>query len=205
MPDRPRWRWPKRLLVAAVAVSAAIAIANLYLLRATRAQVIAAVDGAPVRSVVIVLGNIVLPNGRPGRELLERLETGYALYHAGRAPRILVSGMARAGYDEPQSMATWLVERGVPRADIVLDGGGHRTAASMADAAALGMRTALIATQEYHLPRAIYLARSAGIDAVGVSARPAGGTMLREIRTHLRECLARAETLVEVAVRGVRR
>ncbi len=202
--DRPRWSWAKRLLVAVLAASAAIAVANLYLLRTTRAQLVTAAEAAPNRPVVIVLGNVVLPSGRPGRELVQRLETGYALYHAGRASRILVSGLAREGYDEPQAMATWLVARGVPRADIVLDGGGHRTAASMADAAALGMRTALIATQGYHLPRALYLARGAGIDAVGVTAQPGGGSLLREIRAHLREYLARAETLVEVAFRGFR-
>ena len=101
-------------------------------------------------------------------------------------------------------MAAWLEAHGVPPADVVLDGGGHRTAATMADAAALGVRSALVATQAYHLPRALYLARHAGIDAVGVPAPFAELSWLAKLRVYVRETLARAEVVVEVAVRGVR-
>ena len=66
-------------------------------------------------------------------------------------------------------MAAWLEARGVTRADVA-GPGGHRTAATMADAAAVGARSALVVTQGYHLPRSLYLARRAGIDAVGVPA-----------------------------------
>jgi vancomycin permeability regulator SanA len=100
-------------------------------------------------------------------------------------------------------MAAWLERKGVPRAAIVIDPHGYRTAATMADAAAMGVRSALIATQPYHLPRSLYLARHAGIDAIGVPARNAG---MRLDRWHdsLRELLARAEIVLEVALRGVR-
>ena len=72
-------------------------------------------------------------------------------------------------------MAAWLEARGVKPADVIVDPGGHRTAATMADAAALGVRSALVVTQGYHLPRSLYLARRAGIDAVGVPAPDAAG------------------------------
>jgi vancomycin permeability regulator SanA len=74
----------------------------------------------------------------------------------------------------------------------------------MAEAARMGVRSALIATQPYHLPRSIYLARHAGIDAVGVPARNGDGSLQERWRTRLREMLARAEIVVEVALRGVR-
>ena len=63
---------------------------------------------------------------------------------------------------------------GAPRrraADVVIDRGGYRTAASMADAAAIGVQSLLVVSQRYHLPRAIYLASHAGMSAVGVPAR----------------------------------
>ena len=101
-------------------------------------------------------------------------------------------------------MAAWLEARGVPPADIVVDEGGHRTAATMADAAALGVRSALVVTQGYHLPRALYFARHAGIDAVGVPA-PAGPAGLVGLAQGVRpRDTARAEALLEVALRGVR-
>ena len=75
------------------------------------------------------------------------------------------------GYDEPHAMAALAGgARGRSRRRSWSDAGGHRTAATMADAAALGVRSALVVTQGYHLPRALYLARHAGIDAIGVPA-----------------------------------
>ncbi len=153
---------------------------------------------------MVVLGNRVFPGGIPSRELAARLETGRALYAAGRARRILVSGLAQPDYDEPHAMAAWLEAHGVPAADVVLDLGGYRTAATMADTAALGVRSILVATQAYHLPRALYLARHAGIDAVGVPSENGRRSTFDQIRTALRETLARAEIVVEVALRGVR-
>jgi vancomycin permeability regulator SanA len=153
---------------------------------------------------VIVLGNKVFPGGQPSRELAERLETARDLYQSGRAPRIVVSGLVRDGYDEPSAMADWLRARGVPSDHIVVDGGGHRTAATMANAVALGVRSSLIATQGYHLPRSLYLAHHAGIDAVGVAARPGGRAGWHLFRTYFREVVARAETVLEVVLRGVR-
>jgi len=132
-----------------------------------------------------------------------RLETGLALYKAGRAGKIIVSGGVRDN-DEPRAMAAWLEAREVPRADIILDPGGHRTAATMADAAALGVRSAHVVSQGYHLPRALYLAGKAGIDASGVPAPKVDGGSRDAGRVFIREGLARAETLVEVALRGVR-
>ena len=151
-----------------------------------------------------MLGNRVFPDGRPCRELAARLETALALHRAGRAGKLVVSGRVSAGYDEPHAMAAWLEARGVPPADIVVDEGGHRTAATMADAAALGVRSAHVVTQGYHLPRALYFARHAGIDALGVPAPAWRRGLVDWLRVFVRESLARAEALLEVAFRGVR-
>ena len=208
MPDGPGRSWRKRALVAGAVFSAVlaalVAVGNLWVLSESKDKILTAADTAPARPYVIVLGNMVLPDGRPAPELSERLQTGYALYRAGRASRVIVSGRVREGYDEPRAMANWLEARGVPAADIVLDGGGHRTAATMADAAALGVKAALVATQAYHLPRALYLARHAGIDAIGVPATRNRRSTWQNMQTQLREILARAETIIEVALRGVR-
>ena len=181
--------------------------ANAYLVASTRAAIVTDVAAAPERPVVIVLGNRVFPDGSPCWDLAERLETGAALYRAGRAKKIIVSGAwyPVVNYDEPHAMADWLVARGIPAADVVLDVGGFRTAATMADAVKLGVHGALIATQQYHLPRAIYLARHAGLDVVGVASPPSGkDPLMARLKVAVREGLARAEIIVEVALRGVR-
>lgn len=181
-----------------------VGAANLFLIASARSATVASVDAAPVRPYAIVLGNRVFPGDVPCYELAARLETALAVYRAGRAQKVIVSGQVRGDYSEPRAMASWLKARGVKPADVIEDPGGHRTAATMAGAAALGARSALVVTQAYHLPRSLFLARHAGIDAVGVPASPRTAGFIGKVRGFVRETAARAEILVEVALRGVR-
>jgi SanA protein len=146
----------------------------------------------------------VFPDGTLSRELSQRVAVALALYRAGKVQRFFLSGAAVASqsYDEPEAMAGWLERRGVPRSAMILDRLGHRTAATMADAAAQGLKDVLVCTQWYHLPRSLYLARHAGLTATGVAADDKGRAVDRA-RTFVRESFARVETIVEVAVRGV--
>jgi SanA protein len=202
-PGRPRRRALRWLLVASVVAIAFVTAANLRLIASARPAILPDAAAAPVRTSAIVLGNRVFGDV-PSLELAARLETALVLYQTGRVGKIIVSGMARGAYDEPRVMAAWLQSRGVPAGAIVADGGGHRTSATMADAAALGVRSALIVSQRYHLPRALYLARHAGIDALGVPARDTHEGWGSVATLFVRETAARAETVVEVALRGVR-
>ena len=178
---------------------------NAWVLHATSADIVPDVGAAPDRPVAIVLGNRVFPDGSLSRDLANRVGVALELFRAGKVRRIFLSGAWREaeGYDEPGVMAAWLERRGVPRAALILDRGGYRTAATMADAAAQGFREALVCTQGYHLPRALYLAHHAGIAAKGVAAGVAPRTLFDRLHSFVRESLARAETVGEVAVRGV--
>jgi vancomycin permeability regulator SanA len=200
----PRRRWPRRLAVAVLVLVGLAVVANLYLIRAAAPLTAVNVESAPARPYAIVLGNRVFPGDVPSAELAGRLETALALHRAGRAAKVIVSGRAAENYDEPRAMARWLEARGVAPANIVVDKGGHRTAATMAGAVALGVRSALVVSQGYHLPRALYLARHAGNDAVGVAAASGRSGWWGTTRGFLRETAARAETVLEVALRGVR-
>jgi SanA protein len=201
-PSRAR----RALFASALLGLAAVVAGNLWIVRATSSDIVESVAAAPSRPVAIVLGNRVFPDGGLSLDLEPRVEIAYELYRAGKTKRFFLSGAADvpAGYDEPGAMAAWLERRGVPRDAMILDRAGDRTAATMANAASLGLRDALVCTQGYHLPRALYLARHAGIDATGVAAADRVTSLRDRVRTFLREKLARAETLVEVAVRGVR-
>jgi vancomycin permeability regulator SanA len=87
-------------------------------------------------------------------------------------PWILVSGDNRANnYNEPLAMRRWLIKRGVPTRNVVSDYGGRRTYDSLRRAQAVfGLQRAVLVTSDFHLPRALFLARSMGLDAVGVGA-----------------------------------
>ena len=114
----------------------------------------------------IVLGAYVFPDGTPSDMLADRLVAGLALWRAGAVQRVIVSG----GADEAAGMAAWLSRHGVGDAAIVVDAGGVRTRATMVRAASSGVRTAVVCTQRFHLPRALFLAQAAGIAAVGLVA-----------------------------------
>jgi SanA protein len=182
----------------------ALGAANAYLVETTAGDIVNDVAAAPRRSVAIVLGNSVFKGGVLSWGLAARVQVALDLYEAGKVEKIFLSGAYRPadGYDEPGAMASWLERHGVPRSVMILDRMGHRTAATMADAARQGFHDAIICTQRFHQPRCLYLARHEGITATGVAADNHGGVALDYARAFIREWLARAETLVEVAVRA---
>jgi vancomycin permeability regulator SanA len=172
----------------------------------TRGDIAAGVADAPERPVAIVLGNRAFSDGSLSRELAARVRVALELYRAKKVRTIFLSGAVypQQSYDEPGAMAGWLERRGVPREAMILDRQGFRTAATMADAVKEGFHDVLVCTQAYHLPRAIYLARHAGLEATGVAGEQPPAQLVPRIGTFIRETLARAETVVEVALRGVR-
>lgn len=149
-------------------------------------------DDVPRRGWVIVPGAFVFKDGTPSDVLADRLAAALLLLHTGRAERVLVSG----GPGEVEGMLRWLRERGV--ADVVGDPGGLRTWATMQRAAEVfNIRGAAVCTQRFHLPRSLYLARAAGIDAVGLVAdlRAYHGSLYNSSR----ERLARMRAWLDVA------
>jgi vancomycin permeability regulator SanA len=207
---RPRLRWLARLvrrvlLPGALLGALAIGSANAFLLHTTAGDIAPDVASAPTRPVAIVLGTTASLSGALSPGLAARTRVALDLYKVGKVRKIFLSGAYSAvtGYDEPGSMAGWLERRGVPHEALVLDRDGHRTAATMANAAAQGYRDALVCTQAFHLPRSLYLARHAGITATGVPGADRWYSF-EGLRAHMREWLARTEILVEVALRGVK-
>lgn len=146
----------------------------------------------PPRSTAIVLGAAV-HEGRPNHALLDRIDCAAELYAAGRVRRIFASG----GGGQDEIIARYLIARGVPADVIALDPAGHRTRASMENAAARGITDAIVCTQRYHQARSIAWARHEGIDAVGwVAARRPLSTRPRDtVRERFARSLATLELL----------
>ena len=143
--------------------------ALVVFLLATTALVLAGLDDklAPA-DVIVVPGNTILPDGTPSPRLQARLDAALTQFQAGLAPRILVSGATgKEGFDEAASMARYLHKRGVPAGAIIEDNQGWTTDATARNAAFLmrqhGWKTAMVATQYFHVPRFRLALERAGI------------------------------------------
>ena len=65
----------------------------------------------------------------------------------------------------------YLIGKGIPDQDIFLDHAGFDTYSTMYRARYIfGLSSALITTQSFHLPRAVFIARKLGMNAHGVNA-----------------------------------
>jgi SanA protein len=159
----------------------------------------------PARDVGIVLGASVYRSGRPSPAVEDRLAAALELWRAGKIRRILVSGDHRPDvYDEADAMGRWLLRAGVAPEHLALDRAGARTWDSMVRAASVfDVKSAVVCTQAFHLPRATFLARRAGIDAVGLEV--GGGVADAAWRDLLRESFATVRAVLDVKIAGARR
>lgn len=117
----------------------------------------------------LVLGARVWPDGRPSLFLRQRVEVGVTLYERGLVSHLILTGAGhnREGLDETAAMKHTALELGVPAADLVTDPHGHDTRASARNARSAGVTSVIVCSQEFHLPRAVWLCRSAGLTAQG--------------------------------------
>jgi vancomycin permeability regulator SanA len=142
---------------------------------------------------VLILGAGVLPDREPTQVLQSRLDTGLDLFRLGKGSWFLVSGDNRAAnYNEPQAMRKWLLKRAVPPELVISDFAGRRTYDSLKRAQAVfGVHRLIIVTSDFHLPRALFLARHLGLDAYGVAASTEAMSPRQRVGLWFRECVAR--------------
>jgi SanA protein len=124
------------------------------------------------REVAIVFGAAVRSPERLSTVLRDRMDTAIELYERGAVSKLLLSGGEfDMSYSEPAAMRDYALRAGVSADDVWIDSGGIRTYASCYRAASeFGVQSALLVTQSFHLPRAMFTCDRLGIDAVGVSA-----------------------------------
>ncbi len=157
------------------------------------------VADAPHAQVALVLGAQVNPDGSLSTMLADRVAVGARLYREGKVDKVLASGdHGTRQYDEVDAMKRALIAAGVPARDVFTDHAGFDTWNSVVRARKVFQVTsALIVTQNFHLPRAVWLARRAGLEAHGVSADIQGyGHALRF--SQVRELFARVKAVEQV-------
>jgi SanA protein len=165
------WKFIRALFIVAVGLAATILIVPRVITTVYGWSRTYTVSSAPVDKVAIVFGAGLTRGGWPTPILRERVETAAQLYAAGKVRVLLMSGSGAGAYSEPQAMLDYAVSLGVPADAILLDHGGLRTYDTCLRARDIfGLESALLVTQGWHLPRALFLCNALGVRAAGVQA-----------------------------------
>jgi SanA protein len=130
------------------------------------------VENVSAARVAIVFGAGLRRDGSPTAVLRDRVDTAAQLYFAGKVEKLLMSGdNSYVDYNEPGAMRQHALTLGVPDEAIVLDYAGRRTYDTCYRAKAIfGLESAILVTQDFHLPRALFTCNGLGLKATGVGA-----------------------------------
>ena len=157
-------------------------------------------QAVPHAQAALVLGALVQPDGRPSAMLEDRIRAAAALYRAGRVDRVLASGdHGRPDYDEVNAMRRELVALGVPDSDVFTDHAGFATLDSVVRARKVfNVHSVVVVTQPFHMPRALWLARRAGLTAYGLEAGAGTSYGSKGTASRVREVFARTKAFGDI-------
>ena len=192
-----------RLLAAVLAIAFAVVLVfagtNAAAILTTQDDIVDQQAAASFDAdAIIVLGASVYPDGTPSGILQDRLDDGIALYFAGAAPKIIMSGdNGTESYNECWAMKQYAISQGVPSEDVFCDHAGFSTYETMYRARhVFGADRVVIATQTYHLYRAVYDAQGVGMEAIGVPSDY--GEYVNQSWYDIREVFARSKDFFQV-------
>ena len=193
------WKVIRRALVVVVMVGVITGLACDAIVLSHRSQIVSA-ENVGTAPIAIIFGAKVKDDGTPSDILRDRLLTGIDLYDRHVVAKLLLSGDdGQIAYDEVNAMREFVVDRGVAPSDVFLDHAGFDTFDSVVRASRVfGVTRAILVTQDYHLPRALYLASAFGISVQGVSADRQ--TYRGILRYELREFLADVKAVFDVVL-----
>lgn len=190
------------LIISIMGITAIFSI-NLYVKSAVKDDIISPTEATDLDDVdcIIVLGCLVRDDGTLSGMLRDRLQQGVELYFNGASPKLLMSGdHGQEHYDEVNAMKQYATENNVPSEDVFMDHAGFSTYESIYRAKEIFKADKIIiVTQEYHLYRALYIAKSLGIEAYGVASDLSeySGQTSRDIREVLARCKDFATSIVK--------
>ena len=176
-----------------------LGIANWTVLRLGNQGIVQDPTQLPAGATAIVLGTSPRSlRGGPSPFFEGRMDAAAQLYHSNTVHRLILSGdNRRAEYNEPAAMREALRQRGVPDSAMALDPAGYRTLESILRArTAFNLQNAILITDDFHLPRALFLCATTGFDAVGYASRPV--PWYHSYRARLRETFSRVLAVWEV-------
>ncbi len=186
---------PALVIAGIIAVGLGIVLVPLLMRRAVASYMYTSVNDVPHTEVALVLGASVV-RGKPSPILASRTDAAIELYKAGKVKKILVTGdNGEDVHDEVTPVRKYLTDAGIPDTDIFLDHAGFDTYSSMYRARTIFQAESMtVVTQDFHMPRALFIARQLGLVAYGYVA--AGEEV--NIYDHLREIPASVKALFDI-------
>jgi SanA protein len=187
------------ILIAASIILAVLVITNLAAYINSRSFIFNPED-SPQKPVAIVFGAGLNRDGTPSSVLRDRVTTAVELYFSGKVKKLLMSGDNRFdNYNEPGSMQKFAIELGVPQEDIIMDFAGRRTYDTCYRAKQIfKVESAILVSQDYHLPRAVFTCQALGLPSIGVRADRRTYRSLPSAFWRLREMPATLTAFLEV-------
>ncbi|MEH6659688.1 SanA/YdcF family protein [Leeuwenhoekiella marinoflava] len=188
------------LFLAALLVLILTSYLSYHIKSETEQYIYDDINKIPKTYTALVLGASVRSNGELSTMLRDRVESALLLYHNGKISRFLVSGDNRTtNYNEPVAMKKYLQERGVPEEDIFMDFAGFDTYDSVYRASYIfEVDNAIVVSQRFHLPRAVYIARSMGLNFYGYNGDRREYEL--ESRNRFREIAANVKAWLELSI-----
>ncbi|MEE1291354.1 MAG: ElyC/SanA/YdcF family protein [Spirochaetota bacterium] len=147
---------------------------NIYMFSFTKNYIFSELEDVPTAQASMILGAGVSTTGTISLAARDRVEATMELYHTGKSEKVIISGdHGRKNYDEVNSMKNYIKNmHHIADEDIFLDHAGFSTYESMYRGRDVFlMDNVIVISQEFHLPRAIYIARKLGLNAVGYVAK----------------------------------
>ena len=160
------------IVAGAVTIAFAVLAINLYINSQSKTYVFQDTSDLPEAEVVLVLGARVYERGIMSGMFQDRVETALDLYEEEKVEKILISGdHGREDYDEVNTAKDYLLDKGVKSEDIFLDHAGFDTYDSLYRAREIfEVSSVIVVTQNFHLPRAVYIGRKLDLEIYGLSA-----------------------------------
>lgn len=195
--------WQKNIIfldVMAIALLIAVILINLNVASISQPYIFTDIEKLPNSQTVLVLGASVYRNQTLSDMLKDRTDTAIELYQAGKVKSFLVSGDNRQkNYNETAAIQKYLLEQGIPQDKIFLDYAGFDTYDSLYRARdVFQAQSVVIATQNFHLPRAVYIGRQLGLEVYGF---PADKHTYRNVWLNIaREKLANVKAWVDLNI-----
>ncbi|MFA6520373.1 MAG: ElyC/SanA/YdcF family protein [Candidatus Paceibacterota bacterium] len=149
-----------------------IVVSNLVIYFGSKSHIYKNIDDVGEAQVALIPGAAILENGAISSIFKDRVNTAIELYRAKKVKKILVSGdNSTVAHNEVDPVRNYLLEKGIPDADIFLDHAGFDTYSTMYRARDIfQVESVIISTQSFHLPRSVFIARALGLEASGLSA-----------------------------------
>ncbi len=162
----------KIVVIVILLILLLIFLININIILKSKKYIYSDISKVPQMQTGLILGAYVHPNGVMSDMLKDRATTTLELYNTGKIKKILISGdHGTKNYDEVNVLKKFFLENKVKKEDIFLDHAGFDTFDSMYRAKSIfQVDSIIVITQNFHLPRAVYIGKKLGINTVGFVA-----------------------------------